>query len=232
MVLTWKYLIHAAPAEVTDSEYAQEDGTGQSAQMSWRKFLLSPNILVFFLMLVVPVLICSYFLIYLYPIIGTRWGLSETNIGYSFLLNGLCVMTMSTVMTNLFTKWKKKRLGLTLSALLYALAFSLVALFHSVPALLAALIILGFSDSFGLPLQTSFYTDQKEVVRFGVDRSLGIYSLFENVSQALGPFVFSWALVVGVSQGLYVIAGVIAILAGTFLLAGLAFGQSSRIRRS
>ena len=232
LVLTWKYLIHAAPAEVTDSEYAQEDGTGQSAQMSWRKFLLSPNILVFFLMLVVPVLICSYFLIYLYPIIGTRWGLSETNIGYSFLLNGLCVMTMSTVMTNLFTKWKKKRLGLTLSALLYALAFSLVALFHSVPALLAALILLGFSDSFGLPLQTSFYTDQKEVVRFGVDRSLGVYSLFENVSQALGPFVFSWALVVGVSQGLYVIAGVIAILAGTFLLAGLAFGQPSRIRRS
>ena len=217
-VLVWKYLIHADSADVEGEEEQAEEG-----RMSYLKFLLSPNILIFFLMLVVPVLTGSYFLIYMYPIIGTRWGLSETYVGYSFLLNGLCVMAMSTIMTNLFTRARKKRFGLTLSALLYAGAFSLVAAFHSIPALLVALVILGFSDSFGLPLQTSFYTDQKEVERFGVDRSLGVYSLFENVSQALGPFVFSWALVIGVSQGLFVIAGVITVLAAAFLLAGLFF---------
>ena len=220
--LVWKYLIHAESGDMEEEEDNADQG-----RTSFLKFLFSPNILVFFLMLVVPVLIGSYFLIYMYPIIGTRWGLSETYVGYSFLLNGLCVMAMSTVMTNLFTKARKKRLGLTLSALLYAAAFALVAAFHSIPSLLIALVILGFSDSFGLPLQTSFYTDQEEAVRFGVDRSLGVYSLFENVSQSLGPFVFSWALVVGVSQGLFIIAGVIAVLAAVFLLAGLFFRRKT-----
>ncbi len=230
LAIVWKYLIHAAQSDDSDSAGGVPEDEATNAQMSWRRFILSPNILSFFLMLVVPVLTGSYFLIYLYPIIGTRWGLTETHVGYSFLLNGLCVMALSTVMTNLFTRLRKKRLGLTLSALMYALAFSLAAFFRSIPALLAALVILGFSDSFGLPLQTSFYTDQDEVVRFGTDRSLGVYSLFENVSQALGPFVFSWALVVGVSRGLFVIAGVIAALAAGFLLAGLIFGRQSGSR--
>ena len=220
--MVWRYLIHADSANLEEEEDSADEG-----RMSFLKFLLSPNILIFFLMLVVPVLIGSYFLIYMYPIIGTRWGLSETYVGYSFLLNGLCVIAMSTIMTNLFTRLRKKRFGLTLSALLYAAAFSLVAALHSIPALLVALVILGFSDSFGLPLQTSFYTDQKEVERFGVDRSLGVYSLFENVSQSLGPFVFSWALVIGTSRGLYIIAGVISVLAVVFLLAGLFFRRKT-----
>ena len=220
--LVWKYLIHATIRDEADPSEAEQTGS-----FSFLQFLLSPNILIFFVMLVIPVLTGSYFLIYLYPIIGTRWGLSETYVGYSYLLNGFCVMAFSTLMTNLFTKIRKKRFGLTLSALLYAAAFSVAAFFHSIPALLVALMILGFSDSFGLPLQTSFYTDQKEVGLFGVDRALGVYSLFENTSQALGPFVFSWALVVGVSKGLYVISAVIALLAIAFLFSGLFFRRRS-----
>lgn len=216
LLLTGKYLIHARYTEV-----GSDDETEQNSSLTFAQFLLSPNILTFFAMLVVPVLTGSYFLIYLYPIIGSRWGLSETYVGYSYLLNGLCVMALSTVMTNLFTRARRKRLGLTLSALLYAAAFSLVAFFRSVPALLAALIILGFSDSFGLPLQTSFYTDQKEVERFGFDKSMGVYSLFENTSQSLGPFVFSYVLVIGVSKGLYLVSIVVAVLAVAFLLLGL-----------
>ena len=222
LVLVGKYLIHCL-YQGNNEETEGED----NPQISFRQFLFSPNILIFFGMLVIPVLTGSYFLIYLFPIIGTRWGLSETYVGYSYLLNGLCVMAFSTLMTNLFTRARKKRFGLMLSALLYAGAFSIVALFRNVPALLAALLILGFSDSFGLPLQTSFYTDQKEVERFGFDRSLGVYSLFENTSQALGPFVFSWALVVGVSKGLYVIAAVIAALAIVFMISGLFFRRKS-----
>ena len=222
LVLVGKYLIHCLYQN--NNEESEDEG---DPQISFWQFLFSPNILFFFGMLVIPVLTGSYFLIYLYPIIGTRWGLSETYVGYSYLLNGLCVMAFSTLMTNLFTRARKKRFGLMVSALLYAGAFSLVAFFRNIPSLLAALLILGFSDSFGLPLQTSFYTDQKEVERFGFDRSLGVYSLFENTSQALGPFVFSWALVVGVSKGLYVIAGVIAALAVIFMFSGLFFRRKS-----
>ena len=219
-LLVRRYLTH--PVQEAEEE------TVEDSSMSFLKFFFSPNILTFFLMLVVPVLIGSYFLIYMFPIIGTRWGLSETYVGYSYLLNGLCVMALTTTMTNLFTHAKKKRLGLTLSALLYALSFSIVAIFHSVVSLLVALILLGISDSFGLPLQTSFYTDQKEVRRFGLDRSLGVYSLFENVSQAIGPFVFSWILVIGVSKGLMIFSSAVTLLAVAFLFGGLFFRRKGK----
>ena len=213
------YLVRAYEQE----NEAEDDE--QSSSINLRQFLFTPRILGFFIMLVVPVLIGSYYLIYLFPIIGTRWGLSETHVGYAYLLNGLCVMALSSTMTGVFTKLHKKRTGLVLSAVLYAASFLIVAVFRSIPALLASLLILGFSDSFGLPLQTSYYTDMEETRRFGEDRALGIYSLFENTSQALGPFVFSWALVVGVGKGLMLIAGAIAALAVAFLLSSIVSGK-------
>mgnify|MGYP002230791021 CR=1 FL=1 len=67
---------------------------------------------------------------------------------------------------------------------------------------LIALALIGVADSFGIPLLTSYFTDLKDVERFGYDRGLGVYSLFENGAQSLGSFVFGYVLVLGVGRGL------------------------------
>ena len=199
-------------------EVAEKETTDGNTNMSVWKFLSRGKVLSFFVMIVVPIIACSYFLNYMFPILASDYGMAETNIGYSYLLNGLCVMCFSNVLTNLFSKRVKKTTALILASCLYAVAFFVVAWYQSIPALLIALVLLGLSDGFGLPLQTSYYTDLDEVRDFGYDRAIGIYSLFENGAQTAGSFIFSYVLLIGVKEGLLLVIALLLILAFVFFL--------------
>lgn len=108
-----------------------------------------------------------------------------------------------------------------LASLLYGAAFVLVAWYQNLPALLGAIILLGISDSFGQPIQGSYYTELEEVKEFGDDRSVSVYNLFENAAQAAGPIMFSYILFNGVEKGLYLPAGILAVLAVIFVLGSI-----------
>ncbi len=192
-----------------------------SQRMSIWNFLLKGKIITFFLMIVIPVIACGYFLNYMFPILASEYGMLETNIGYSYLLNGLCVMCFSNVFTHFFSTKVSKQTALVYAVCLYAVAFLIVAHYQSIVALLVALMLLGLSDCFGLPLQTGYYTDLEEVEQFGYDRAIGIYSLFENIAQSAGSFIFSYVLLIGVKEGLFLVAGTIVVLAMIFFLISL-----------
>lgn len=206
--LAKKYLSEMETEETAEENAASGTGTA--------RFLFQPGIIGYFVLLLTPLIACGYYLNYMYPIIGAEWGLSETNIGYSYLLNGLCVMLLSGTLTNAFHA--KKRQGLVLSVLLYVLAFVVVAMYQNIPALFVAMVLLGISDSFGLPLLTSYYTDDEMVERYGYDRAMGVYSLFENGAQAAGSFVFSYVLLIGVKRGMLLVSGVLAVTLALFVL--------------
>lgn len=208
-----------------ETQQVKEVETAQTGQTSVWKFLLKRRILTYFVMIVIPVIACGYFLNYMFPILAADYGMSETNIGYAYLLNGLCVMCLSNVLTNVLGTKLKKKNALAAASCIYAAAFLMVGFFQNIPSLLVALILLGISDSFGLPMQTDYYTDLEETKQFGYDRAIGIYSLFENGAQAAGSFVFSYVLLIGVRQGLWVLGGILVCLALIFLL--LSLGKKS-----
>ncbi|MCR5054133.1 MAG: MFS transporter [Lachnospiraceae bacterium] len=207
--LTRKYL------SAEDSTVEQEEvKTGMSAIT----FIRKPRIFLYFIMLVVPVLIGGYFLNYMYPIIGFDYGLSETNIGYSMLISGACVLIFANPLTELFSRKRLQKAGLFISAVMYSAAFLVVALMQNIPGLLIAIVILGVADSFGLPLQTVYYTELPETEEYGYDKAIGLYSLFENAAQSIGPFVFSYVLLIGVQKGLMVVLTATLIMALIFLI--------------
>ncbi|MBO6283947.1 MAG: MFS transporter, partial [Pseudobutyrivibrio sp.] len=117
LFLTGKYFINEKVAEATE---AKQNGTEQIRKTV--AFLLNARVWTLFLLIVAPILICTYFINYMYPIIGSDYGLSDTYVGYSYLLNGLCVVAFGGVITNYFTKKNKKREGLVAASLIYALA--------------------------------------------------------------------------------------------------------------
>ncbi len=211
----------------TQQEKTEEKEEKKSGLFRTLAFFMNPQVITLMMMIVAPIMICYYFLNYLYPIMGTDYGLTETYIGYSYLLNGLCVMAFGGVLTNFFTRTKKKREGLVLASLLYAAAFYLVVRLHNIPALFIALALLGISDSFGLPLQSGFYTDLNVVQRYGYTKALGIYNLVVNVAQSIGPFVFSYVLIAGMSSGLTIVLIVLSVLAVLFWAFGNAMDRIS-----
>jgi predicted MFS family arabinose efflux permease len=205
----WTYLTKV----VYQPEEAQEEASGS---IGFFRFISDRSIVKFFLMIVIPVIACSYFLNYMYPILGSEYGLSETKVGYSFLINGLIVICFSNLLTDYFSKKVKKAYSLVIASLLYSAAFLCVAFMQNVLSLIIVLVLLGLSDSFGLPLQTSYYTDLDAVKKYGYDKSIGIYSLFENIAQCGGSFVFSYVLIIGVKKGLLIVLGIVAVLAVLF----------------
>lgn len=200
------------------SEDQEECTEAEESHMNLFKFVFRPRVISFFLFMMIPILICGYFMNYMFPIIGAEWGLSETYIGYAYIVNGILVLMLGTPLTEYFSNRGLKHLGLSVSALLYAAAFLEVAVLKNIPSLFIALILIGVADSFGIPLLTSYFTDLKDVEQYGYDRGLGVYSLFENGAQSIGSFVFGYVLLIGVGRGLMLVLTVISILAVIFLI--------------
>ena len=203
---------------ITNVKKEEAETEENNQQVSFMQFIFNRKIISYFIMIVIPVIACGYFLNYMFPILGSEYGLSDTNIGYSYLINGVCVIVFSSSLTRFFSTKVDKRVSLVFATMLYGAAFLIVAHYQNIYACLVALMLLGLSDSFGLPIQTAYYTELNIVKRYGYDKAIGIYSLFENGAQAVGSFVFSWVLIYGVGPGLKMVTQIIVLMSIGFLL--------------
>ncbi len=209
-----RYLINDDITETED----EADQTEHEKKITAVRFILNPRVISFFVFMLIPLLISGYFLYYMFPIVGSEWGLSDTYIGYAYVLNGLFATILGKTFTEFFSRGNLKPVGLFLATVLYSGAFLLVAVNQNILSLLGALVILGIADSFGIPLLSNYFTDIKAVEEYGYDRALGVYSLFENGAQSLGSFVFGIVLTVGVARGLKTMIAVLATLSVSFLV--------------
>lgn len=203
-------------------KFIKEDGIEEEEKVkndiSAIRYLSKKRVWSFLLLLVLPVIACGYYLNYLYPILGNQFGLEESYIGYSYLINGMVVLAMGNLLTKQIAKWMGRQMGLVLSVVLYGAAFIMVSSLPSIPVLFLSLLLLGLADSFGLPLQSSYFMDLEETKEFGYDRAAGIYSLVENLAQSAGPLMFGYILIFGLSVGLKILTAVIVLSAFCFLL--------------
>lgn len=223
-IVSNRYLVTDDSAQTGD-ETEQE---GQEKRISPVRFIINPRVITFFVFMLIPLLIGGYFLYYMFPIIGSEWGLSDSYIGYAYVLNGLFAAILGKTSTEFFSRGNLKPIGLFLATVMYGGAFFLVAVKQNILSLLTALVILGIADSFGIPLLTNYYTDLKAVEEYGYDRALSVYSLFENGAQSLGSFVFGIVLTVGVARGLMTMIVIMAILSVSFLVSAIFFMKKER----
>lgn len=56
--------------------------------------------------------------------------------------------------------------------------------------MVAALVLMGLSASFGKSVQQNYYMELPAVKGYGEDRAIGLYNFTENIGESLGPVVF------------------------------------------
>ncbi|MDR0690630.1 MAG: MFS transporter [Streptococcaceae bacterium] len=180
------------------------------------KFLFKPRIFIYFIGVLLPYLACGYFLHYFFPIFGDDKGLSELEIGQAFLLNGIWVVFLGPVIA----KFVLKKLGnvktILLGLSLYAGAFASFSFNPTILIALVVLVIMGIADSFTFTAQNVYFTELKEVELYGVSKSMGVYSLFENLGQAIGPIIFSYIIMIGTRKGIIALCAVLLCLCLVF----------------
>ncbi len=196
------------------------DAAAQRGQ-AWR-FLRNPQVLSFFLMIMLPYMLMMYFKDYLFPLFAAGLGKTESVIGSVMLLGGALAIFLGDVLPGALLD----RLGawnvLRLSNLLCAFALGVFALNPGFETAVLTVCMLGISASFGYAAQGVYYTAMIQRAGIGDGKAMGVFSLFDNLGQTSGPLALSALLFLGAAAE----CGAIA-LAATGLL-----GAVSLVRRS
>ncbi len=200
-VLTWAllmglglYLVRNLEGMLTE-ELSAEGGTEdreeeQKEAASALQFISDKAVLSFILLIQNPYIVFNSFVFYLVPLYCSARGYEETIVSILIMLySQIAVLSGDYLTEHVSARFGDRAMYVAL--LMNVAAVLLFALTGSMDGLIFALMILGFSAAFGKPVQQSYFLDRKAAVRYGEDRSIGVYNFTENIGESLGPIVFS-----------------------------------------
>jgi predicted MFS family arabinose efflux permease len=188
-------------------------------QRSFGKFILNRQVLCFLGLTLIPLAVCAMFLNYYFPLFASRIGMSSSDTGRAFLLNGLCPILLGPALC----KFAGRKLGagrtMILGAVLTAGALLLFAAHGSLAAALAAIVTLGVAESFGTAAQVEYFMNLAAVREYGQGKALSYFSLAGKLGNMLGPLAFGGVACLGLAAGTGVIGGVTFLAIGLFAAA-------------
>ncbi len=195
--------------------------TQEASSVSVLRFLFNPKILLFLVFGYIPYMIAGHFLYYFLPIFGVTIGLTETSISQLMLVNGVCVLMLTWISNELFIKRLKLRVSVICALLILAMAFLVFAFMQSVIGIILTIILISLANSFGASAMSLYFSEQKLTRSYGNGKAMGIFSLFENIGDTAGPFVFSFILAGSLMGGFRMLAIAYGVAAVIFLLSSV-----------
>ncbi|HBV97860.1 MAG: hypothetical protein JL50_18005 [Peptococcaceae bacterium BICA1-7] len=171
------------------------------------KFFGNVNVFAFFLLIFIPVSICGMFLSYFFPVFAEGAGVSSSNIGRAFILNGLCIVYLGPFLTKHISKYLGARKAVLVFTVLVAAAILLFAHQGSVASAYVAIIIMGIADSFGITLLIDYFTELRATSELGHGKAMGYYSLVEYLGQMMGPIALGFVTILGNQKGMAIVGG-------------------------
>ncbi len=210
--------------QTTSGEHEEKEIAG----MSTVRFMLSPRVLIFFIFMLMPYLICASFLSYFFPIYGEENGLSTSFVAQAFLLAGVISIYLGPVLTKVVSNRLGARWSLVLSTAMYVAGFTFFAIHPSIATCFIIIALLAVADSFGLSMQAVYFSALPEVQRYGAGKAMGINSAVENIAQTLGPIIFASLLLLGAERGILLMAQIVGVLLVVFVISCLLDRQKNR----
>ncbi len=202
------YFIKKEPARELAPEPVAETGAKGSGL---KEFFTNRYVIAFFLLILLPITFSGMFLDYYFPIFAEDTGVSSSNIGRAFLLNGLCIVYLGPLLSRYSSKFLGVRRAILASGLIVSSGLLIFALYGTLWAAFAVVLLLGLSDSFGLVAQNNFFLGLEATHSIGPGKALGYFNIVRKAAQMLGPIGFGLALEMGMSQGITVI-GILILL--------------------
>ncbi|MGE5417365.1 MAG: MFS transporter [Acidobacteriota bacterium] len=180
-------------------------------------FLFNTKVLGFLVLITIPLAVSSMFMDYFFPLYGASIDLSPSNIGRGFLLYGLCIVYLGPVLSMYFEQRIGVKMGTAISAFLFGAALIVFAVWGTLMAALAAILMLGIADSFGVVVQNNYLLSLEASEQMGQNKAVGYYSMVRKMGQTAGPFIFGSLAVLGQTRSVLWIGAVSLICLIIFL---------------
>lgn len=210
-------LLLAIPLVLAGSEYQEQPAKRESQSAGLLRLLSDGRVMSFLLLALLPFLLALSYREYFFPLYATEMGISEAMIGRIYLVCGLLIIYAGPALTRKLLSQLGGKWTVAIASLFICLAPLLFALLPTVPAAVAGIVSLSIALSFGYAAQSTYYSGLPGVAGYGESRAMGVYSLFDNGGQTLGPVVYGLAMMGGYRTGLMVIGVLLILLLGLFL---------------
>ena len=215
----------AALALVRNRRRATPNGRTSGAPSPWA-FLRDRAVWSFFVFIFLPVTACGLFLGFLFPLFAEEQGCTINEISLAFMLFGAASVYLGPALTRLTTVLFGARRTMPVGALIMTGALLLFAAFQTLAAAYATIILFGLTESLIFNQGLSYYSSLPNVRRFGEDKAMGIYNVFESGGEALGPMAFGLAASLSLGLGIAAIAAALGAGAAIFWALGPRTGGS------
>lgn len=131
--------------------------------------------------MIAPACIFGSYLSYYLPLYFTDIGRSVADVGRAKLLYGILIIYVGPMLSRKFAASRHPGLWNLVYILLIVSAFILFGLVGGLIAAFAAVLILGFSDSFGFVAQNNFFLNMLLARRLGKSKFLSALSLIKKL---------------------------------------------------
>lgn len=171
--------------------------SGKAIKGSLLRFISNRQVIAFLVLIALPIAVCNMFLDYYFPIFADNAGISTSDVGRAFLVNGLIIVYLAPLLSRYCLHWFGVEKALLYSGLLVALGMLIFGFYGSLLAAFIAVILLGIADSFGLVAQNKYYINLKATGEMGTGKALGYYDNIRKVGQMVGPVIFGGLIIFG-----------------------------------
>jgi len=160
-------------------------------------FLTNFQVLGFLILCVLPFAITSMFVDYYFPIFAADEGVSTSNVGRAFMLNGIVVAYLGPFLSKYALNKLKARNSLLISGLLMGGSLLLYFGYSTVTAAFLVVILMGVAESVGLVAQNNYLVNLKATNAFGEGEAMGYFVNIRKLGKTVGPMVFGSAVAIG-----------------------------------
>lgn len=183
------------------------------------RFLFQKRVMAFFALILVPFMMSLSYREYFFPLYVEQFGVDEVTIGRIYLGCGMLVIYIGPLLSKYLLRTLGAKKSVVLASLCMAFDMALFALFPNPVSVFAGMIILAVVISFAYTCQYTYFEGLDECSEAGMGNAMGIYAMFENTGQTLGPVIYGTALTLGNRTGIFVLFLSMFLLVCLFLIA-------------
>ena len=118
--------------------------------------------------------------------------------------------------------------SIMLASLCMAFNMAFFVVMPNLFSVIAGMVILSVVISFAYTCQYTYYERMRECSEVGMGNAMGIYSMFENIGQTMGPLIYGAAIMLGERQGIGLLAGLMFAMILIFGKIGFRRGKRSK----
>jgi predicted MFS family arabinose efflux permease len=165
-------------------------------------FFLNLKVAPFFLLVVLPLAVCTMFLDFFLPLYSKTVGVSAADIGRVFLMNGIAIVYLGPVISKYIGRHMGFKRSILLAAALFALALLIFAIWSSFVTAFLAAFLLGVAVGFGDAAQNNYLLSLEATSVLGEGKAIGLLNVTTKIGQSMGTVVFGTMMSLGVSKGI------------------------------